>query len=103
VACTFVLLLLAVLLGLPLTGYPMTSLANMLALALVTQVAGWLALNYALGHLPASVVSPTLLAQPIITAILAVPLLNQPVTLMQVIGGAIVLGGILAIHRARTG
>lgn len=33
-----------------------------------------MAIHYALGYLPASLVSPTLLGQPVLTAIFAIPL-----------------------------
>ena len=85
----------------PLTGYSLSVYLNFLGLALVTQVCGWLALNYAIGHLRASVVSPTLLLQPVTTAIFAVPLLNQPITLTQVGGGALVLLGIFIVHKSK--
>jgi len=87
-------------LDLSLTGYSREQYAAMLALALVTQVGGYLAINYALGHLPAAIVSPTLLGQPVLTALLAVPLLGEPITGWQVVGGALVLGGIAVVHRA---
>ena len=52
--------------GLPLWGFaPQTWLA-LLGLALITHVGGWLAIDYALGHIRASIVSVTLLAQPVI-------------------------------------
>ena len=89
------------LLGLPLVGYPVSTYVNLAALALVTQIGGWLALNYALGHLRAAVVSPTLLMQPVLTAVIAVPLLGQPLTVPQVVGGAIVLAGIFIVHRTQ--
>lgn len=95
-----VLLVLSLLLGLPLTGYTREQYAAMLALALVTQVGGYLLINYSLGHLPASIVSPTLLGQPVLTALLAVPLLGEPITSWQVAGGALVLAGIAVVHRA---
>ncbi|MGE5263272.1 MAG: DMT family transporter [Acidobacteriota bacterium] len=97
-----ILFALAFVLQQPLLGYSMQSYADMVALALVTQVAGWLALNYALGHLSASVVSATMLGQPVITAILGVPLLSQPISYLQIIGGIIVLAGILMVHRTNT-
>jgi drug/metabolite transporter (DMT)-like permease len=67
----------------------------------VTQVAGWLSINYALGHLPASLVSPTLLGQPVITAIAAVPLLGQLLSATQIVGGLTVLAGIYMVHRSK--
>lgn len=99
--CTVALLTLSLLLKQPLTGYSIQSYYSLIALALITQVAGWLSINYALGHLPASLVSPTLLAQPVITAIAAVPLLGQSLSVTQIGGGLLVLAGIYIVHRSK--
>jgi drug/metabolite transporter (DMT)-like permease len=101
--CALALLAISLALRLPLFGYSMYTYLSILIVALVTQVGGYLAVNYALGHLRASIVSPTFLGQPVITAILGVPLLGQPITTPQIIGGIIILGGILIIHRANSG
>ena len=95
------LLAVSLLLREPLTGYSTGAYLNLIALALIVQVFGWLSINYALGHLPASVVSPTLLGQPVITAIAAVPLLGQPLSGAQITGGLIVLAGIFVVHRSK--
>jgi len=96
---TIALLGVSGLLGQPLLGYSATTYWNLIAVALVTQVGGYLAINYALGHLPASIVSPTLLGQPVLTALLAVPLLDENLTLLQIGGGLLVLLGIGLVHR----
>ena len=101
VSSTVVLLGLGLAWGQPFTGYPAHTYASLIALALVVQVAGWFALNYALGHLPASLVSSTLLGQPVLTAILAVPLLGQPLSAAQAAGGLVTVAGILIAHRSR--
>lgn len=95
------LLLLALALGQPLSGYSLYSYLNLAAVALVTQVGGYLALNYALGHLPASRVAPSVLGQPVLTALLAVPLLGQPLAPAQVAAGVVVLAGIWLVHSPR--
>ncbi|MCL4393520.1 MAG: DMT family transporter [Chloroflexi bacterium] len=84
-----------------LTGYPAVTYFSVVALALIVQVLGWLCITYAVGHLPASIVSPTLLGQPVITAIVAVPLLGQSLSQTQVLGGLVVLGGILLVHHSK--
>ncbi|MBM4465013.1 MAG: DMT family transporter [Chloroflexi bacterium] len=56
-----------------------------LAMGLVPQVFGYLALNHALGYLPASIVAPIMLGQPVVTAILAGPLLGEALSLWQVL------------------
>ena len=54
---------------------------------------------YALGHLPATITSVGLLAQVPCTALLAWLLLGEPLTPVQLTGGAIVLAGIWVVNR----
>jgi drug/metabolite transporter (DMT)-like permease len=95
--------LLVITLGLrmPLTGYPPKSYLAFLGAALVSQVGGYLSIGYALGHLPASLVSPTLIGQPVVTALLAIPLLGETLRIEQWVGGLVVLLGIYLVHRSR--
>lgn len=95
------LALVARLLGQPLTGYSTMTYVYMIALGLVVQVGGQMGISYALGYLPASIVSPTLLMQPVLTGLLAIPILGQPLTFVQIVGGAAVLVGIYIVHRSR--
>jgi drug/metabolite transporter (DMT)-like permease len=101
VSSTLILLALNLVLRQPLTGYPTFTYLNFFALGLVPQVFGYLAINYALGHLPASIVAPTMLGQPVVTAILAGPLLGELLSLWQVLGGVAVLVGVYIVHRSR--
>ncbi|MCI0475991.1 MAG: DMT family transporter, partial [Anaerolineales bacterium] len=96
-----VLLALCAGLGTPLTGYPLASYAIFAIMALANQIGGFLSLNYALGHLPAPIISTSMLAQPVLTAILAVPLLGQSLGFVQVFGGVLVMAGIVIVHRSR--
>jgi drug/metabolite transporter (DMT)-like permease len=100
VTSTFLLFAVVLLLGHPLTGYPTTSWIAFAGLGLVTQVLGYVAVGYALGHLPASLVSPTMVGQPVMTALLAIPLLGETLSPVQWIGGAAVLVGIVLVHRS---
>lgn len=96
-----ILLTLAVLVfRLPLTGYPLKSYLSFLGFGILTQIIGWMSLNYALGSLPASLVSPTMLGQPLLTGILAWPLLKEPLSLKQALAGIAVLLGIFLVHRS---
>lgn len=88
-------------LGQPLAGYPSRSYLYLILLALGPQTLGWLAINYAQGHLPASLVAPTLLGQPVATALLAGPILGERISLLEALGGLVVLGGVLLVHRSR--
>jgi drug/metabolite transporter (DMT)-like permease len=83
----------------PLTGYSGRTWAALLAMGLVSQLGGWLAISYALGHVRAAHVSLTLLGQPVVTAILAVPLLGEALKAHQVVGGLLVLAAIGLVHR----
>ena len=99
ITSTAVLLVYTQVMGQPLTGYPAFTYLSLFALALISQVCGYLAINYALGHLPASIVSPTLLGQPVMTALLAVVFLSEPLGWVQIGGGALVLAGIWTVHQ----
>ena len=98
---TFFLFLAALFLRQPLTGYPAATYWNFLGLAILVQVGGQLAINFALGYLPASIVSPTMLAQPVLTAIFAIPLLGEMLSFWQIIGGMAVIAGVYTVHRSR--
>ena len=82
------------------TGYSTQTWLIFFATAIISQLIGYLAITYALGHLPASVVSPTLIGQPILTTILAIPLLKEMPTPMQWLGGAIALAGIYIVNQS---
>ena len=96
------LLVLNLLLGRPFTGYDRPTYLYFLALGVVVQVFGWLAINYAQGYLPASIVAPTLLGQPIVTAILAVLLLKEAFSPWHIAGGVVVLAGVYLVHWSRS-
>jgi drug/metabolite transporter (DMT)-like permease len=88
-------------LRMPITWYPLKSYLAFLGAALISQTGGYLAVGYALGHLPASQVSPTMLGQPVITALLAISLLGESLQASQVLGGLAVLAGIYLVHVSR--
>ena len=87
-------------LGNQLTNYPAQTWVIFFATAIVSQMIGYLAISYALGHLPASIVSPTLIGQPILTAILAISMLGEIPNTIQWIGGAIALAGIYIVNQS---
>jgi drug/metabolite transporter (DMT)-like permease len=68
----------------------------------VSHVGGQTLIAFALGHLPASFSSVSLLLQPVIAALLAVPLLRESLSGLQIIGGLITLAGVLLAGRARS-
>lgn len=84
----------------PFLGYDRLTWLVFLSSAVVSQLIGYMALAYALGHLPASIVAPTMVLQPVVTAILAIPFLGEIPTVWQGIGGAIALVGIYIVNRS---
>ncbi|TFH37504.1 MAG: DMT family transporter [Anaerolineales bacterium] len=101
-SATLVLLIINLLLRQPLLGYSSRAYLSLLGLGVLSQGIGWLAINYAQGHLRATLVAPTLLGQPVVTALLAGPLLGEQLTWIGILGGATVLTGIYIVHRSRT-
>lgn len=93
------LLVASILHGEPLSGYQPHTWIALLALGLVSQLAAYLALVYALGHLPATITSVGLLAQVPLTALLAMFFLGEPLTTVQIAGGGAVLMGIWVVNR----
>lgn len=86
---------------LPLAGFSVRTWSALVALALVSQVVGQLCVAHAMGHVPATASSIVLLLQAPITAVLAWPLLGEPLHAGQVAGGLLVLGGIVVVNSNR--
>ncbi len=97
------LFVISFLLGLPLTGYGPRAWLAVLALGIFSQAGGWLLISYALGYLPASAAVIVLLAQPVLTGLLAIPLLGEALTPAQIVGGALALAGIYLCLRSTGG
>lgn len=88
--------------GLPLLGHSSRTYLSLIAMGIISQAGGWLLINYALGHLPASTAVVVLLAQPVLTGLLSIPLLSEPLAARQVLGGALLLTGIaLCLRRTK--
>lgn len=85
----------------PFFEYPAFTWINFLALGILVQVIGWLILNYVQGHIPASIIAPTLLGQPIVTAIISFIFLGELFNIYDIIGGFAVLIGIFIIHKSK--
>jgi drug/metabolite transporter (DMT)-like permease len=85
----------------PLFAYSTRTYLSLLGLGVVSQGIGWLVINYAQGKLPATLVAPTLLGQPVVTGLLAGPLLGEVLQPLQIAGGIAVLAGVFIVHRSR--
>jgi drug/metabolite transporter (DMT)-like permease len=84
----------------PLIGFSQQTWIVFFSAAIITQLIGYMAISYSLGNLPASVVSPSLNLQPVVTIILAIPLLNEIPSPLQGIGSLLTLGGVYIINYA---
>jgi drug/metabolite transporter (DMT)-like permease len=87
-------------LGHKLVGYDSQTWLVFFATAIISQTIGYISISYALGHLPAHVVSPTMVGQPIMTTLLAIPLLGEIPNLIQVLGGLVALTGIYIVNQS---
>jgi drug/metabolite transporter (DMT)-like permease len=88
-------------LGPTLFDYPTEEWLLFLGMAVGPGIFGHTVFNWALGHLEASVVSVSLLGEPVGSTLLAVVLLSEVPDLLTLAGGAVVLGGIYVTTRAR--
>ncbi len=98
-AATIILLIYVLATNQTLTGFSTNTWWSLIALGLISHTLGWLSINYSLGHLPAPLTSVTLLMQPVLTALLAVPLLGEGLSIYQIVGGLLVLVGIYIVNR----
>ncbi|MEF8812723.1 MAG: DMT family transporter [Halovenus sp.] len=99
--CTAVLLALALAQGGPLTGYPAREWAIFVGLAVGPGLLGHTVINWTLEHLESSVVSVSLLGEPVGATLLALVVLAELPTPGTVAGGVVVLAGIYITARDR--
>ncbi len=85
--------------GLPWLGYPPRAYGWFLALALVPQLVGHSAFNWAVRHLPASVVSLHLLGEPVGSTLLAWLFLREVPSPVTIGGAVLVLLGLAWVSR----
>jgi drug/metabolite transporter (DMT)-like permease len=74
-------------------GWP--GIGWLIVLALTSQVIGWLLITTSLPRLPAAVTSLTLTVQPVGSVVLAVVILSEAPTALQLVGVAVVLAAVI--------
>lgn len=77
-----------------LTGYSSRTWLLFFAMATIPQILGHTVLNYSLQSLPATTVSLALLGEPVGSTVLAMVFLKEFPTMLQVVGGILILVGI---------
>lgn len=92
--CTAGLLVIVLLQGNELRGYPTSEWLIFVGLAIGPGLLGHTVINWTLAHLESSVVSVSLLGEPIGSTILALLVLAETPTLYTIVGGVVVLIGI---------
>ena len=100
-ACTITLLVVALADGQQLTGYDQREWLIFLALAVGPGLFGHTVVNWALEHVESSVVSVSLLGEPVGATVLALAFLGESPGLTTVLGGVVVLFGIYVTSSAR--
>lgn len=77
-----------------LSGFSAESWVYLVCIGVVTQVGGYVSINYALGHMDSIKVSLATLLQPVLTAVFASLLLNEIIKSQKIYGGIIILFGL---------
>ena len=85
--------------GVPLWGYPGKTWFWLCVVTLGPQILGHTVLNWALRYVEASVISGTILAEPVIAALLAWLVLSEEPGLATFLGGVVVLLGLFLLLR----
>jgi drug/metabolite transporter (DMT)-like permease len=83
----------------PTPGWP--AQGWLIVLALTAQVIGWLMISVSLPRLPAAVTSVLLTIQPVGAVLLAMAILDEAPTALQLLGVALVLTGVVAVGLSR--
>jgi len=87
----------------PMLGLPVEAYLFVAAMAVVSHLIGHNAINYALATVPAGIVAVAILGEPAVTIVIAGLLIDEVPTLLELLGGAIVLAGVyVALRGART-
>ena len=85
--------------GVPLVGFEAKSWVALVGLGIISQLGGWLAINYALGYIKPTAASVSLLSQSVFTAIFSIPVLGEYLNWIEISGAFIVLAGIYMVNR----
>ena len=93
------LVIMALASGQPLGGFSWLAYLAFLGLAVGPQLLGHTSINYGLRHLSASFVSVALLGEPIGSTILAMAILKESPSVLEVFGGIVILAGIYLASR----
>jgi drug/metabolite transporter (DMT)-like permease len=100
-AAALALLPVALILDVRLWGYSGETWFWLWAITLGPQIMGHTIFNWALRYVEASVISGTILAEPVVSALLAWLILSERPGVATVVGGVVVLSGLYLLLRGR--
>ncbi|MBQ4086034.1 MAG: EamA family transporter, partial [Clostridia bacterium] len=98
-ACAAVLVLISLVQGQNLLGYGSSAVVVGLLLAVFSTILGHSIFSWCLKYFSPSFISASKLCEPVAASVLAAFLFGEMPVLMQVLGGALVLGGVLYYSR----
>jgi len=101
-AAAATLLPVGLVLGIRLWGYPAETWFWLAAITVGPQLMGHTVFNWALRYVEASIVSGTILAEPVVAALLAWLVLAERPGLLTIAGGAVVLAGLYLLLKGRS-
>lgn len=96
---SIVLLGFSLVMGFPLAGYPVQTVLSFIGAGVIVQCIAYVGVAYALGHLPAAIVSPTIILQPVLSTLLAIPVFGEAFIPIQWLGMGSVLSGVYLINK----
>ncbi|MEL6307921.1 MAG: DMT family transporter, partial [Chloroflexota bacterium] len=96
-----ILLVWALLAGVPITGHSTEGYLWVFAMAIFPQLVGHTSLNYAVGYLPATIVSMVTQLEPVGSAILAYFLFDELPLPLQILGSVVIIAGVMLANFAR--
>lgn len=99
ITSSFIILIFCMIAGTELTGYSAKSWLSLAGLGLISQLGGWLAINYTLKYIHPTIASVSLLSQSVFTAILSVPILGEFLKPIEITGAFFVLLGIYLVSQ----
>ncbi len=101
IACSVTLFIFCRVMGYSVTGYPRQVWIGFFLTALMCQIIGYFSLTYALGILPASIVSPTDELHSVFSSLIAIPVFHESLSLHQIIGCAGIVTGVILINQSK--
>ena len=96
--CALGLMVFVMKMGHPFTGYSRSAWINFFVLSLISQIGGYFLLTYALGTLPATIVSPSTSLKTVFSTVIAWIFLKEIIPSFQIIGSLIIIAGVILVN-----